>query len=329
MSEISSNSRQLAWPNSTNDSHEPTDAAFSKGAAYIDGRVVPIEDATIPLLDWGFLRSDACQETISAWDGQFFRLDDHLIRFGRSTQRLRMETPPVTIEEIREIAHRLVAVCGFSNAYVQIIMTRGRPPIGSRDLRLCANRFQAFCMPYVWVATPDVQQKGMRLHISDRVRVPSRSVDPLVKHYHWLDFQMGLLDAYDNDTDTVVLVDMQGNVTEGPGFNIFAVIDGKLVTPDTGMLDGMTRRTVIELAGELNIGLNERPISTAEMRAADEVFLTTTAGGVIPVTSIDGGAVGDGRPGIVTASLHSAYWTKRSQGWHAEPVNYSDTALTF
>jgi branched-chain amino acid aminotransferase len=99
------------------------------------------------LLDWGFLRSDACQETISVWDGSFFRLQDHLDRFQRSIGRLRM-TSPESPDQIRCIAHELVALPGFRNAYVQIIMTRGRPPIGSRDLRLCTNRFQA-SIPYV------------------------------------------------------------------------------------------------------------------------------------------------------------------------------------
>ena len=256
------------------------------------------------------------------WNGQFFRLDDHLQRFERSITRLRMTSSPVSRDEIRSIAHRLVAACGYDKAYVQIIMTRGRPPIGSRDLRLCANRFQAFCIPYVWIASQEAQQTGIRLLVSARVRVPPSSVDPMVKHYHWLDFQMGLLDAYDSGMDTVVLVDNNGNVTEGPGFNVFAVLDGGLVTPASGMLDGMTRRTVIEIAQERDIDLTQRGITADELRSASEIFLTSTAGGIIPVNAVDGLTVGAGAPGPVTASIHSAYWNKRAQGWLGEPVNY-------
>jgi branched-chain amino acid aminotransferase len=201
-------------------------------------------------------------------------------------------------------------------------MTRGRPPIGSRDLRLCANRFQAFCIPYVWIASQEAQQTGIRLHVSARVRVPPTSVDPMVKHYHWLDFQMGLLDAYDNGMDTVVLVDGDGNVTEGPGFNVFAVLDGRLVTPASGMLDGMTRRTVIEIAEERGVDLLQRGITAEELRSASEVFLTTTAGGIIPVGAVDGRIVGNGALGRVTTTIHSAYWNMRAQGWLGEPVNY-------
>lgn len=319
---------QLTWPAVNTECHEPVDEAFAKGSAYINGQIVPIETASVPLLDWGFLRSDACQETISTWNGNFFRLEDHLARFARSTERLRMTSAPVSTDEIRRIAHKLVAVCGFENAYVQIIMTRGKPPIGSRDIRLAGNRFQAFCIPYVWIASPEVQQKGMRLHISERVRVPSQSVDPMVKHYHWLDFQMGLFDAYEHDTDTVVLIDLDGNITEGPGFNIFAVSNGTLVTPATGMLDGMTRRTIIELAQKNGIPVEQRAIPAGEMNSVQEVLLTTTAGGVLPVTSIDGRQVGNGNVGTVTATLHGAYWGARSEGWHCSPVDYTDTNLS-
>jgi branched-chain amino acid aminotransferase len=314
--------RNLVWPAPHTSLHAPpVEERFTAGAAYVDGRFCPIEEARISLLDWGFLRSDACQETISAWDGSFFRLQDHLDRFQRSIDRLRM-TSPESFDRIRRIVHELVILPGFQNAYVQIIMTRGRPPIGSRDLRLCQNRFQAFSMPYMWVAPPEVQARGMSLHISQRVRVPPQSVDPMVKHYHWLDFQMGLFEAYEAGAETVILLDLNGDVAEGPGFNIFADVEGRLVTPGRGVLDGMTRRTTLELCRDLGIAALEGRLSPEQLRSADEVFLTTTAGGVIPVTSIDNGRIADGAPGPKTVRLHTEYWKKRASGWHAEPVVY-------
>lgn len=314
--------RALVWPAPpTRLPTPPVAERFAAGAAYVDGRFCPIEEARIPLLDWGFLRSDACQDTISVWAGSFFRLQDHLERFQRSIERLRM-TSPEPFDRIRRIVHELVVLPGFQNAYVQIIMTRGRPPIGSRDLRLCRNRFQAFCMPYMWVAPPEVQARGMALHISRRVRVPPQSVDPMVKHYHWLDFQMGLFEAYDAGAETVVLLDLDGHVTEGPGFNIFADVDGRLVTPGQGILDGMTRRTTLELCRDLGIAAHEERLSPEQLRSADEVFLTTTAGGIIPVTRIDNGKIADGAPGPITVRLHTEYWRRRASGWHAEPILY-------
>ena len=147
-------------------------------------------------------------------------------------------------------------------------------------------------------------------------------MDPTIKHYHWLDFEMGLFEAYDHGADTVVLSDAEGNVTEGPGFNIFAVIDGKLITPGEGVLDGMTRRTVFELCAETNLEYVAAPLPAERLREAQEVFLSTTAGGLIPITKIDGRPVADGTPGPVTWRLRDLYWNKREAGWHGTPVEY-------
>lgn len=312
----------LSWPTpSRSRNAPPIEARFGAGTAWIDGRIVPVAEASLPLLDWGFLRSDACQETISAWDGLLFRLDDHLDRFWRSLERLRM-TSPLSRDEIRGAIHALIATAGYDNAYVQIIMTRGRPPIGSRDIRLCTQRFQAFCIPYVWIATPEVQQRGLHVHIGSRHRVPATSVDPMVKHYHWLDFELGLLEAFDHGAETVVLTDGQGHILEGPGFNIFVRKGDKLLTPRSGMLDGMTRRTVMELCADLGISVEETDVPVAALRDADEALLTTTAGGVLPVASVDAKAIRNG-PGPFTARIHAAYWQRRADGWLGEPVDYT------
>lgn len=298
---------------------------FAAGVAHIDGEYVPIHEARIPLLDWGFIRSDAFQETVSVWDGTFFRLDDHLARFRRSAERLRMTVPAEA--EIRAVLHGLVARTGLREAYVQFLMTRGVPPIGSRDVRRAVNRFQAYAIPYVWIANAEVQARGLHLHVSDRRRIPPQSVDPMVKHYHWLEFQLGLLDAYDAGAETVLLKDLDGNVAEGPGFNVFVVKGGRLATPPAvNVLDGMTRRTVLELLGDLQLKAEERPVAVAELGEADEVFLTTTAGGVLPVTVIDGTGVGAGVPGPIAVQLQDTYWAKRKAGWLATPVDYGAVA---
>lgn len=294
-------------------------ADYAAGAAFVDGDYVPIAEARIPLLDWGFIRSDACQDTVSVWAGQFFRLEHHLERFERSYSRLRMESP-LTRDEIREVLFNLVRRCGFDKAYVQMVMTRGRPPIGSRDPRQCVNRFQAYCIPYVWIATPEVQKRGLHMHLSNRVRVPPQSVDPEVKHYHWLDFDMGLYDAYDRGAETVCLVDLDGDVAEGPGFNIFAVHQGCVTTPKRNVLDGMTRDTVGLLCEELNIPFSLARIPPETLRNADEVFLSTTSGGIIPVSMIDGQPVGSGVPGPIGLGIRELYWSKREAGWHGTPV---------
>lgn len=293
----------------------------SDGIAFVEGRYVPVAEARIPLLDWGFLRSDANQDTVTVWDGAFFRLDDHLQRFARNIAKLRMVCP-YGADERREIVFECVRRSGLRQAYVQMIMTRGRPPPGSRDPRRCTNAFYVFCIPYVWIASPETKARGLHLHVSDRWRVPPESVDPTLKHYHWLEFEMGLFDAYDRGAETVVLSDRHGSVTEGPGFNLFLVEDGRLHTPGAGVLDGMTRRTVFELCDEAGIAYALESIARSRLAGADEVFLSSSAGGVIPVTAIDGTPVGDGSPGPLSRRLDSLYWSRRAAGWHATPVDY-------
>ena len=116
------------------------------------------EAGPFPLLDYGFLRSDACQDTISVWQGQYFRREDHIDRFERSCSRLRL-TIPYGRAEIRDILDQCCALTGFESAYLQMIMTRGAPPLGQRDLRKATNRFQLFCLRYVWIASPEVQRR--------------------------------------------------------------------------------------------------------------------------------------------------------------------------
>src|SRR5690349_8398485 len=117
----------------------PAQARFADGVAFVDGDYVPIAEAKLPLMDYGFLRSDACQDTISVWKGQYFRREDHLDRFERSCQRLRF-TSPHSRAEIRDVLDRCCALTGFEDAYLQMIMTRGCPPICQRDIRKATNR---------------------------------------------------------------------------------------------------------------------------------------------------------------------------------------------
>lgn len=301
---------------------------FANGIAFCEGRFVAIEDARVPMLDWGFLRSDAVQDTVSVFHGRFFRLDDHLARFERNWGRLRMENP-YDRDTVRAILMEAVRRTGFTEAYVQMLMTRGRAPIGSRDVRLAQNQFWMFCIPYVWIARPEQKQKGLSMHVSDIQRMAKETVDPTIKNYHWLDFQMALMQGYDRGADTCALVDKDGNIAEGPGFNIFAVKDGQIVTPPEDVcLNGMTRDTVFKLAEETNLEIRKRALPADEMRQADEVFISTTGGGVIAITTVDGRTIGSGSAGPVTQRLDDLYWSKRDAGWLTTAVDY-DAALRF
>ncbi len=296
-------------------------SALTGGTAYIDEQFVPISEARIPILDWGFLHSDATYDVVHVWQGSFFRLDDHLNRFLRSMQRLHMSLPH-NRDRIRDILFECVKLSGLQDAYVEMICTRGIPMPGSRDPRQCINRFYVFTVPFVWIADPEKQKEGLHLIISQVHRIPESSVDPTIKNYHWLDLVAGLYEAYSRGGETTVLSDREGNVIEGPGFNIFAVKKGNLTTPARGVLEGITRRTVIEMGQRLNIPVEIQNVSADEIRQADEVFISSTAGGIMPVTKVDGLLVGDGKPGSITLQLHEQYWSLHQDSRYASPVQY-------
>ncbi|MGL4291183.1 MAG: aminotransferase class IV [Phreatobacter sp.] len=294
---------------------------LAEGVAFIDGHYVPLAEARIPITDRGFVRSDATYDVVHVWKGRFFRLDDYVDRFYASVAGLRM-TLPCSREELVEILHQCVRLSGLRDAYVQMTCTRGVPPRGSRDPRQCKNRLYVFAQPFVWIANDEQRRDGLSLIIATPERIPPESVDPRIKNFHWLDLTMGIFEAYDRDAVVAVLPDRDGNITEGAGFNLFAVRNGRLLTPDRGVFEGMTRRTVIELAAELQLPVEVRPITASELRDADEIFLTSTAGGIMPVTILDGRPLGDGRPGHQSRRLHDLYWQRHDEGWLATPVNY-------
>jgi branched-chain amino acid aminotransferase len=287
---------------------------FSNGAAYVAGEFVPIADAKISILDFGVTRSDCTYDVVHVWKGRFFRLDKHLDRFTKSVEKLRL-TLPFDRAGLENTLHKCVALTGLDDVYVSMTCTRGRPPAGIRDPRLAKNNFYCFAIPFIWLATPEQQEKGVAMHVSSIPRIPPESVDPTVKNYHWLDLEMSLMEAYDAGANFVVLKDLEGNVTEGPGYNVFALHGGKWTTPVRGVLEGITRMTVLDLCKELNVGAEAGVLSEKALRSADEILVTSTAGGVMPVVTLDGKAVGDGAPGPVTTRLRQLYWKK-----HADPA---------
>jgi branched-chain amino acid aminotransferase len=296
-----------------------------QGCAYVNGQFVAPSEAKISIFDWGFLHSDATYDVAHVWQGKFFRLNDHLERFFASMQRLRLD-PGKTRQEVRAVMHECVQRAGLRDAYAEVLCTRGLPAAGSRDPRTCTNQFMAFAIPFVWIADPAKQQRGINLIVSDVQRIAPASIDPRVKNYHWLDMVMALFQAYERGGETALLVDAAGHVAEGPGFNVFALVDGALVTPEAGVLEGVSRRTVIEMARAAGLRVQVRALPVVELKRAGEVFLSSTGGGVIAVSHLDGVPVGGraaGDFGPVTRQLQAAYWALHDDPAYVEPVNYS------
>ncbi|MFT5220745.1 MAG: branched-chain amino acid aminotransferase [Planctomycetota bacterium] len=294
---------------------------YARGAAFVGGEYVPISEAKISLLDWGFLHSDATYDVAHVWRGRFFRIDDYLDRFHASMAGLRMSIP-YDREQIRAVMIELVKRSGLREAYVEIICTRGMPEPGSRDPRSCQNQFFAFAIPFIWIAPEPQRQNGLNLLISSQQRIAAESIDPKIKNYHWLDMVKALFDAYDNGLDSAVLVDGEGNLIEGPGFNIFARQGNRVVTPASGVLEGVTRKTVLELLAQEDLKVELDILPAAWVRQADEVFITSTAGGVIPVCKLDGVALGDGKPGELSLKLGQAYWDLHENNDYSQEIDY-------
>jgi len=276
-----------------------------KGAAYINQQLVPIQHAKIPILDWGFLHSDATYDVAHVWQSKFFRIDDHIDRFFAGMDRLHMDCG-LSKAEVKQLMLDCVVATGLQDAYVEIICTRGQPAPGSRDPRTCVNKFWAFAIPFVHILDPAKQ--GLSVIISRRQRIPAASVDPTIKNYHWLDLVLGLYEAYEQNAESVLLVDSAGNLCEGPGFNLFVLSGDRLMTPKSGVLHGITRKTILELGVEQGLDVCETTITGVMAAEADEIFVTSTAGGPMPVIELNGEPVGAGEPGAVTQALRQAYW---------------------
>lgn len=303
------------------------DPQYAHGSAFINGTYIDLEHAAVPITDMGLLQADACYDVVSVSKGMFFRLDDHLERFERSCAKFRLRNP-YGKAETADILTRLVQLIGAQSAYVWWFVTRGEMPEKGSDRGkpdAYQNRFYAFALPYIFIAGDEQRLRGLDLMVARRhIRIPPNAVDPTAKNFHGMDTRLSLFEATDNNADWCVLCDAAGNLTEAPGANIFIVKDGELFTPASGCLEGITRKTVLDLAAELGIPNHRGDVSADFLRNADEAFLTSTAGGIMPIRSVDGVPLSaDGRNPI-TVQLHNLYWNKRWDGWFGTKVDYND-----
>ncbi len=303
--------------------HEP---AYAAGSAFVADHFCPVTEASVPIVDCGFMHADAVYDVVSVSRGAFFRLEQHQARFARAREAIRVRSP-FDREREAEILHELVARAGLRDAYVWWTVTRGMPPMGRSEMVHAAkfqNRFYAFAVPFLFIADDDQRSRGVDLIVSrERIRISPRSVDPTAKNFCWLDMQMALFEAGDRGAEWAVLTDEAGFITEAAGANVFAVVDGMVVTPDAGCLEGITRESVFDLCSELGLPVKATKLQADALRGAAEVFMTTTAGSIMPVRSVDAELVaGRDGPGEISVRLHNRYWEQRWAGWDATPVRY-------
>jgi branched-chain amino acid aminotransferase len=294
----------------------------SQPMAYFEGRFMPLGEAKLSIVDPAITKSDIVFDVVSTWERTFFRLEDHLDRFENSYRYVRM-TPPVSREEVRRISAELVDRSGLDNSCVYWCATRG-PYAGGvifGDPRACENGFYAYVVPYYWIVPRDHVESGAHLWITEGARrAPSEAINQKVKNFNRMDLTQGQFEALDKGADAPVLLSITGKLTEGPGFNVWIVRGKKLLTPGEDLLEGITRMTVFELAEDLGLDAEATELEPGDLLNAKEAFISSTGGGVIPVTRVNDRPLGNGAPGITTGNLRERYWSKRKAGWHATTV---------
>ena len=305
---------------------EKSSHRFSQGVAWVAGEMVPFNDARIPLKDQGFLHSDLTYDVPAIWDGRFFRLDDHLDRLEASCKKLRLRLPRPK-DEIKHILLDMAAQSGIRDAFVELIVTRGLQGVRDAKAEDLVNNLYLFIIPYIWVMAPQIQRSGGDAIVARTVRrVPPGAMDPTVKNLQWGDLTRAMYEARDRGAQYPFLTDGDGNLTEGSGFNIVLIKDAVLYTPDRGVLEGVTRKSVFDVARANGIEVRCEVVPVELAYESDEIFMCTTAGGIMPITSLDGKNVGDGRVGPITKRIWDDYWSMHWDSKYTIKVEYADRA---
>jgi branched-chain amino acid aminotransferase len=275
---------------------------------WIDGRPVEADQARVPVLDRGFLYGDSVYEVLRTFSGKPFGLGAHLDRMERSAAALLMELPPRADIE-RAVADTLAAA-GEPDAYIRIIVTRGAGDLGLDPSLADCPRLIVIVRP---VKLPDANQysEGVPVAIVGRSRTAAPgqpgALDPQVKSGNYLVSVLAVAEARRHGAYEAILTDSVGRITEGGSSNFFVVRGGRIATPpvSAGLLEGITRGTVIGAARRAGLAVDEVPLWPVDLAHAEEAFLTSSVRGILPISAVDGVALP--KPGPVTRQIMSLY----------------------
>src|SRR5881394_1325792 len=270
---------------------------------WIDGKWFDRNKAVVSVFDHGLLYGDGVFEGIRAYGGRVFRLDAHVDRLYASAKAIWLEIP-MAKDAMGRMVEEGVAKSGIKDNYIRLVVTRGVGDLGL-DPRKCAKPtiFCIFDSIKLW--PPDRYEKGLTAVTAATPIHHREALSPRVKSLNYLSHILAKVEGIAANVDEVIMLDAQGYVAEASGMNLFAVSNGTLKTPPAyaGILRGVTRDAVIELAREATYGVEEMPLSRYDLYTADEMFLTGTAAEVVSVTKLDGRVIGHGQPGPVTKEL--------------------------
>jgi branched-chain amino acid aminotransferase len=275
---------------------------------FLDGKIVPVADAKVSVYDHGLLYGDGVFEGIRIYNGKVFEFDAHLERLANSAKAIRLKLP-MTAEALKKATYDTMAANNLTgDGYIRLVVTRGVGYLG-----LSPDRTSN---PSVFIITDQIElypqtfyENGLSVITSTFIRMHPNSLSPRIKSLNYLNNILAKIEAMDAGAPEAIMFNHQGFVAECTGDNLFIVRDGNLQTPSTGagILEGITRKVVMDLARRRQIPIEEKDLSRYDLYIADECFLTGTAAEVIAVTKIDGRPIGDGKPGPLTRQLQSDF----------------------
>ncbi len=274
---------------------------------FIDGVILPKEDAKISVFDHGLLYGDGVFEGLRAYNGKVFKLTEHLDRLFESARAIFLEIP-MTREEIKEAIFSTLRANNMKDSYIRLVVTRGVGKLGLEPGK-CSNPQVIIITDTIQLYPPKLYERGIELMTVATVRNHPEAINPRIKCLNYMNNILAKMESINAGATEAVMLNKDGFVAECTGQNIFMVKGRELYTPhpNSGILKGITRDTVIELAKNDGMKVREDFLTRYDLYMAEECFLTGTAAQIVPVVKIDGRVVGDGKPGAVTKGLLKKY----------------------
>lgn len=270
---------------------------------YIDGRYYEKQDAKISVFDHGFLYGDGIFEGLRSYHGKVFRLKEHLDRFADSAKGIALELP-LSLEAIGEAVKETLRINEIQDGYIRLIATRGMGTLGL-DAHLCTGSTIVIITDHLSLYPKELYEKGLEIVTASTVRTNPAALNPQIKSLNYLNNILAKIEGHRAGCVEAMMLNSKGEVAECTGDNIFVVKRGELRTPptDAAILDGITRRVVIEIAKRESIPVKETSMTRQDVYSADELFITGSAAELIPVIRVDARTIGDGKPGPIFKRL--------------------------
>jgi branched-chain amino acid aminotransferase len=275
---------------------------------YINGKFFDKPDAKISVYDHGLLYGDGVFEGIRIYAGKAFKLKEHVTRLFESARSIKLEVP-IAQEEMCKAINDTIAINNKRDGYCRPIVTRGAGSLGL-DPRKCADPQVIVIVDDITMYPPELYENGMEIATVSTIRNHPNAVNPRIKSLNYLNNILAKIEGIQAGCLESLMLNHKGEVAECSGDNIFLVKHGVLRTPpiDAGILEGITRNTVIELAKKAAVPVEEIALTRHDVFVADECFLTGTAAEIIPVTKCDARPIGNGKPGPISKQLREAFF---------------------